>query len=122
MRRIMMSAFVLGCLAVPGWSQGAEADTSTTKPTTEKRSSDVEDVEFIDSREAYWVNKGFNDMLYYNGGGTPNSVRAERDKFRADEALSKITKPMVVEVKVSGKTEAQSIPPLKIGGKEEKLP
>ncbi len=119
MRRIIMSAFVLGCLAVPGWSQGADADTSTTKPTTEKTSSDVE---FLDSREAYWVNKGFNDMLYYNGGGTYNSVRAERDKFRADEALSKITKPMVVEVKVSGKTEAQSMPPLKRGGKEEKLP
>lgn len=121
MRRIIMSALVLGCLAVPGWSQGAEPDTST-KATTEKKTGDVEDVEFLDSREAYWVNKGFNDMLYYNGGGTPNSVRAERDKFRADEALSKITKPMVVEVKVTGKTEAQSIPPLKMGGKEEKLP
>lgn len=122
MRRIIMSAFVLGCLAVPGWSQGADADTSATKATTEKRTGDVEDVEFLDSREAYWVNKGFNDMLYYNGGGTPNSVRAERDKFRADEALNKITKPMVVEVKVTGKTEAQSMPPLKRGGKEEKLP
>ena len=65
MRRIIMSAFVLGCLAVPGWSQGADADTSTTKATTEKRTGDVEDVEFLDSREAYWVNKGFNDMLYY---------------------------------------------------------
>ncbi|MBN9414029.1 hypothetical protein ABS71_22600 [bacterium SCN 62-11] len=122
MRRIVLSALVLGCLAVPGWCQGAEADTSTTKTTTEKKNDGGQDVEFLDSREAYWVNKGFNDMLYYNGGGTPNAVRAERDKFRADEALSKITKPMVVEVKVTGKTEAQSIPPLKIGGKEEKLP
>jgi len=122
MRRIILSALVLGCLAVPGWSQGAEPDTSATKTTTEKKTGDVEDVEFLDSREAYWVTKGFNDMLYYNGGGTPNAVRAERDKFRADEALNKITKPMVVEVKVQGKTEAQSMPPLKIGGKEEKLP
>jgi hypothetical protein len=119
MRRILFSAFVLGCLAVPGWSQGAQADT---KPATTEKKTDVEDVEFLDSREAYWVNKGFNDMLYYNGGGSVNAVRAERDKFRADEALSKITKPMVVEVKVTGKTEAQSMPPLKIGGKEEKLP
>jgi len=121
MRRIILSALVLGCLAVPGWSQGAQPDTSD-KANTEKKTGDVEDVEFLDSREAYWVTKGFNDMLYYNGGGTPNSVRAERDKFRADEALNKITKPMVVEVKVQGKTEAQSMPPLKIGGKEEKLP
>jgi len=123
MRRILFSAFVLGCLAVPGWSQGAEADTSPTKTeTTEKRTGDVEDVEFLDSREAYWVNKGFNDMLYTNGGGSLNSVRAERDKFRAEEALNKITKPMVMEVKVSGKTEAQSIPTLKMGQKEVKVP
>ena len=123
MRRILFSAFVLGCLAVPGWSQGAEPDTSTTKTaTTDKRTGDVDDVEFLDSREAYWVNKGFNDMLYTNGGGSMNSVRAERDKFRADEALNKITKPMVLEVKVSGKTEAQSLPTLKMDKKEVQVP
>lgn len=123
MRRIFVCACVLGFLAVPGWSQATGSDASTSTPTTsDKKTGDVEDVEFIDSREAYWVNKGFNDMLYYNGGGGPSSVRAERDKFRADEALNKITKPMVVEVKVTGKTEAQSIPPLKMGGKEVKVP
>ncbi|MBS2037391.1 hypothetical protein JST97_20550 [bacterium] len=122
MRRIFVCACVFGFLAVPGWSQATGSDTSTTPTTKEARTGDVEDVEFIDSREAYWVNKGFNDMLYYNGGGSPSSVRAERDKFRADEALNKITKPMVVEVKVTGKTEAQSIPSLKMGGKEVKVP
>lgn len=125
MRLLVMCASALVFLALPGWSQTATSETSTptTQATTEQhKTADIDEVKFLDSREAYWVNKGFSDMLYCNGGGTFNAVRAERDKFRADEALNKITKPMVFEVKVEGKTEAQSIPTLKMGGKEVKVP
>jgi hypothetical protein len=114
MRLLLACALAVCCLAGPGWSQGADPDTT---PTPRSRSDQDASFEFVDSQDAYWVTKAFNDTLYYNGGGSVNSVRLERDQFRNDDVLRKIYKPSKVEVKGSTKG-----PTLKMGDKEAKTP
>ncbi len=120
MRQLIVCAAALCCLTGPSWSQGADRDTAETAPKNVERKGS--DVEFIDSTDAYWVTKSFNDTLYCNGGGSVNSCRLERDQFRNDDVLSKIYKPAKVEVKVNGKVQQPTMPVLKMGGKEVKVP
>ncbi|MBT9588847.1 hypothetical protein IV102_36265 [bacterium] len=115
MRRVLAGALTLFCLAAPGWSQGAEPDTAAAPRSRQEQEPDVE---FLDSRDAYWVTKAFNDTLYVNGGGSINACRLERDQFRNDDILRKIYKPSKVEVKTSSK----DVPTLKMGGKDVKVP
>lgn len=113
--RAVFSLALLACLALPGWSQAADS-----KDEGQKRPSGPE-VEFLDSTEAYWVNKGFNDTLFYGAGGSMNSARNERDQFRSDQALRKIYKPTrVIEIRVDGKTQQVAAPTLKMDGKAVK--
>ena len=114
MRRVLACALTLFCLAAPGWSQGAEPDTAPPPKAAQEDSG----VEFLDSPDAYWVTKEFNDTLYMNGGGSINACRLERDQFRSDDVLRKIYKPSKVEVKSSSK----DVPTLKMGGKDVKVP
>ena len=117
MRRLMACALTLFCLAAPGWSQG-EPDIPKTERTRQEQEPEFE---FLDSQDAYWVTKGFNDTLYYNGGGSFNSVRLERDQFRNDDVLRKIYKPGKVEV-ISSSKDSKNPPVLKMGGQETKTP
>ena len=118
MRRVLVCAVALTCLAAPSWSQGADSDTTAGTKTSEKKDSGVE---FLDSSDAYWVTKGFNDTLY--GGGSVNSVRLERNQFRNNDILSKIYKPTkIVEVTINGKVQPPTVPTLKMNGKEVKGP
>ena len=100
-------------LASPSWAQSSSNNDPRPK-------NEGPEVEFLDSQDAYWVNKGFNDTLYYGAGGSVNAARLERDQFRDDQALRKIYKPTkVVEIKVNG--PAKTVPVLKIDGKEVKV-
>jgi hypothetical protein len=99
-------------LASSCWAQSSEAPTPK---------SDGPDVRFVDSPDAYWVNKSVNDTLYYGAGGSFNAARHERDQFRDDQALLRIYKPTkTVEIKSSGK--AQTAPVLRMNGKEVQVP
>lgn len=120
MRHYLVCTLLVGCLWASGWAQSDPASPSPSEPAKASSSSNEPDVEFIDSKDAYWVNKGFNDTLFYGApGGSVNAVRLERDQFRSDDVLRKIYKPpQGVEVKGSNKTA----PVLKMGGKESKTP
>lgn len=115
MRKVLACAALLFCFAAPTWSQEPQSEPDTTRTRAEQEP----DVEFLDSADAYWVTKGFNDTLYYNGGGSVNSVRLERDQWRNDEALKKMQKPLG-KIEVKGKSATR--PVLKMGGKEVKTP
>jgi len=117
MRRVIAGALTVLSLMAPTWSQESKPETSDSTTATKRPEPDVE---FVDSQDAYWVTKAFNDTVYYNGGGSINSVRNERDQFRNDEVLRKIYKPAKVEIKVSSK-DAKG-PVLKMGDKEVKVP
>ena len=107
------AGLILLALALPGWSQ-------TPAPTEPARSPGDADVEFIDSQEAYWVNKGFNDVLFYGAQGSINAARNERDQHRSEELMRKLYRgPQVVGAQVGGKKNASSV--LKINGKEVKV-
>jgi len=87
-----------------------------TKENTPERPGGTE-VDFVDSSEGYWLNRGLNDTIY-GANGSYNSVRLERNQVRSGEALNKIYKPpTVVEVTVNGKVLRSPTPPLKIDGK-----
>lgn len=111
--RYACAGLILLALAMPGWSQTPTSEESPRKP------GDAE-VEFIDSQEAYWVNKGFNDVLFYGAQGSINAARNERDQHRSEEQIRKLYRgPQVIEAQVSGKKSSGSV--LKINGKEVKV-
>lgn len=115
MKHLLITLVAAASLLSPAWSQTTEAVPSNQ----ERPKNGGPDVEFVDSEEAYWVNRGFNDMLYYGANGSPNSVRLERNQYRADKALNKIYKPpQGVEIIKNGQVQPQTPPKLKIDGQE----
>lgn len=111
--KTLLSTALVACLCLPSWSQAASENEG------QSRRPKGPDIEFLDSTEAYWVNKSFNDTLFYGAGGSVNSVRKERDQFRNDEALRKIYKPTkIVEITVSGNPQTTPMPRLRMDGKE----
>jgi hypothetical protein len=119
--RILSAALVASLLAAPAFAQ-SNSNRYQEGENAKIRELQSPEVEFLNSSEAYWVTKGYNDMLYYGNGGSVNSVRLERDQFRADQALQGIYKPaQIVEIKVNGKVTNPVVPTLKMGGKEVRL-
>lgn len=108
MRHTVIALTLLSCLGM-----------ARAEPQTDKKKTSGPDVNFLNSEESYWVNKGFNDTIYTGNSGSQNSARSERDQFRADQALDAIYKPTeVVQVTVVGRPKPATMPTLKMGGRE----
>lgn len=117
MRRLAC-VLVLFLASAPCFAQGNVQNQGDSDKVRELRSPEVQ---FLDSEDAYWVTRSYNDILFYGAPGSQNAVRLEREQFRS-EALSGIYKPaQIVEIKVNGKVVNSSIPTLKMGGKEVEL-
>lgn len=118
--RISTAILALSLLAAPAYAQSSSRYNEAEN--AKMRELQTPEVQFLNSSEAYWVTKGYNDMLYYGNGGSPNAVRLERDQFRVDQALHGIYKPaQIVEIKVNGKVVNSGVHTLKMGGKEVQL-
>ena len=80
------------------------------------------DLDFVDSKEAYWVHKGFNDTMFGVNSGSFNNARHERAQARDEEVIRKLYKPtQVVEMVVKGKV-INPATPLTIQGKKIEAP
>jgi hypothetical protein len=120
MRQVRAGFLVLAlCLTVSAQTPSTpEATTAPEEPS--KRQIQDADVEFVDSEEAYWVNKGFNDVLFYGAQGSVNAARNERDQHRSEALVRKLYRgPQVIGAQVGGKKSSPSL--LKINGKEVKV-
>lgn len=42
------------------------------------------ELRFLDCDHHYWVHRGFNDALYYGGGGSLNSAQSDRFQSRRE--------------------------------------
>jgi hypothetical protein len=132
-RNLTSLTFLVLLTGLPAQAQAQSPDPSTSSsPTTtsppaatstvdaskaaEAAKLNQTEVEFIDSRDSYWVNRSFNDMMFGVNGGVINEAHIERNHDREEEALRKIYKPpTLVEVVIKNKKPAA--PPLMINGK-----
>lgn len=120
MRQVRAGLLVLAlCFTVSAQAPSTPADTPAPEEASKREIRDA-DVEFVDSEEAYWVNKGFNDVLFYGAQGSVNAARNERDQHRSEALVRKMYRgPQVVGAQVGGKKASPSL--LKINGKEVKV-
>ena len=106
-----------------GWGtpgDGSSVQSNTNNP--KRQELQQTEVDFLDSKEAYWVHKGFNDTIFGVNSGSFNNVRHEREQAREDEMIKKLYKPtQVVEIVVKGKT-IDPATPLKIQGRKIEAP
>ena len=99
----------------------SQAPTASANNTTEKsedeptRPSNTE-FDFVDSRDGYWVNRGFNDMMFGANGGVLNEAHIERDHDRQERSLRKIYRPPTL-AQVVIKNKKPVAPSLTINGK-----
>ena len=107
-----------------GWGLPSDGTTAPTDPATEAKLKALQgaEVDFLDSKDAYWVHKGFNDTIFGVNSGSFNNVRHEREQFREDEMIKNLYKPTkVVDVVVNGK-KVDMATPLKMQGRKVEAP
>ena len=98
MKRLLL-ALVLVSVLTPAFAQANRSaeevygGAQTSANGQSKQDLQSAEVEFVDSPNAYWVNRGVNDTIY-GSGGSVNAVRFERYQTRDEALLNKLRKPM----------------------------